>query len=92
MKYALSETRRQVFSRRGAYDLQWFISASRFQPLVRCLTSCDEERFRSLLENFQGGSVDLKKNEENGIATLLVNNPTKKNAFTGKFKHEFTIT
>ena len=29
--------------------------------------------------------MDLKKNEENGIATLLVNNPPKKNAFTGKF-------
>ena len=67
-------------------------SASRFQPLVRCLTSYDEERFRSLLENFQGGSVDLKKNEENGIATLLVNNPPKKNAFTGTLKYDFNIT
>ena len=36
--------------------------------------------------------MDLKKNEENGIATLLVNNPTKKNALTGKFKYDFNIT
>ena len=35
--------------------------------------------------------MDLKKNEENGVATLLVNNPSKKNAFTGKFKHDFNI-
>ena len=37
-----------------------------------------------LLEKCGGGSVDLYKNEDNGIATLLINNPAKKNALSGK--------
>lgn len=48
------------------------------------LTSlCDQ--FRSL----QGGSVDLKKDDFTGIATLIMNNPSRKNAFSGKMMVEF---
>lgn len=44
---------------------------------------------RRHLSKFLGGSVDLIKNEENGLATVLLNNATKKNAISGKvIKHK----
>ena len=41
---------------------------------------------RSHLEKFLGGSVDLVKNEENGLATVLINHEAKRNAISGRFK------
>lgn len=36
------------------------------------------------LNQFNGGSVTLEKNCENGIATIRFTNPAKKNAITGR--------
>lgn len=43
------------------------------------------EKFRHL----EGGSIDLKKDEVSGIATVVMNNPARKNAFTGKMMVDF---
>lgn len=32
---------------------------------------------------FEGGTIDLEKNEEDGIAIMKINNPSRKNSFTG---------
>lgn len=34
-----------------------------------------------------GGTVDLTKDDQSGIATLILNNPERKNSFTGLFSH-----
>lgn len=41
-------------------------------------------KVREQLKGFPGGSVDLIKDNETGIATITMNNPEKKNAFSGK--------
>lgn len=46
----------------------------------------DIERVCQELANFEGGKIDLDKNEETGIAIMTINNPTRKNSFTGKFR------
>ena len=33
--------------------------------------------------NYDNASVDLYKDETNGIATIIINHPERKNAFTG---------
>lgn len=38
---------------------------------------------RTHFRQFLGGSVDLTKDESTGIATIVMNNPSRKNAFTG---------
>lgn len=38
---------------------------------------------RDWLSQYQGGSVSLHKNEDSGVATILIANEGKKNAFTG---------
>lgn len=41
-----------------------------------------EEEVKKKLQQFPGGSVDLQK-EDNGIGILTLNNPSKRNAFSG---------
>lgn len=40
---------------------------------------------RDYLSSFRGGKISLNKNSENGIATLVLDNPEKKNAINGIF-------
>lgn len=42
------------------------------------------QEIRNHLERFLGGSVDLVKNEENGLAVVLLNHEAKRNAISGK--------
>lgn len=42
------------------------------------------EEFRRKLGALKGGRVDLVKNEETGIAKIVINNPEKRNCFTGE--------
>lgn len=47
-----------------------------------------EESFSSIreyLSSFKGGKISLNKNSENGIATIVLDNPEKKNAINGNF-------
>lgn len=41
------------------------------------------EEVREFLGKFEGGKIDLTLNNENGIATILLNNPNRRNAITG---------
>ncbi|KAF6113560.1 ethylmalonyl-CoA decarboxylase 1 [Phyllostomus discolor] len=41
-----------------------------------------EEKVKKVLQQFPGGTIDLQK-EENGIGILTLNNPNKRNAFSG---------
>ncbi|XP_032958891.1 ethylmalonyl-CoA decarboxylase isoform X3 [Rhinolophus ferrumequinum] len=41
-----------------------------------------EEEVKRKLQQFPGGSIDLQK-KDNGIGILTLNNPSKKNAFSG---------
>ncbi|XP_036105171.1 ethylmalonyl-CoA decarboxylase isoform X3 [Molossus molossus] len=41
-----------------------------------------EEELKTKLQEFPGGSIDLQK-KENGIGILTLNNPSKRNAFSG---------
>ncbi|KAK3584929.1 hypothetical protein CHS0354_021807 [Potamilus streckersoni] len=55
--------------------------------VVRSLASLYNETQQNLQKEFakyKGGSVDLEKDEASGIAVILLNNPSKKNAMTGK--------
>lgn len=42
----------------------------------------DEEEVKKKLQQFPGGSIDLRK-EDNGIGILTLNNPSKMNAISG---------
>lgn len=44
---------------------------------------CSVGEVRNEFKHLRGGSVDFKKDEETGIATMLINNPSKGNAFSG---------
>jgi hypothetical protein len=56
----------------------------------RCVSSAasaarlDLQEAHKLLARFPGGSVDVVKNEQTGIATVCLNRPDKKNAISGK--------
>ena len=41
---------------------------------------------RTFLERFDGGSVDLEKDETSGVAVITINNTRKRNALTGVHK------
>ena len=43
-----------------------------------------ESQARDHLNQFKGGSVDLEKDTETGIASVILNRPEKKNAITGE--------
>ncbi|XP_071486693.1 ethylmalonyl-CoA decarboxylase-like [Diadema antillarum] len=43
----------------------------------------NEKRIRLRLQELEGGSVDLVKDNETGIARVVINNPSKGNAMTG---------
>ncbi|CAG0885987.1 unnamed protein product, partial [Cyprideis torosa] len=47
------------------------------------------ESIKSGLSNFQGGSVDLRKDDSTGISWIRLNQPSKKNALTGKMMVDF---
>lgn len=47
-----------------------------------CTTGAPES-IREKLQAFPGGSIDLQKRQESGIAVLTVNNPARMNAFSG---------
>ncbi|XP_045160119.2 ethylmalonyl-CoA decarboxylase-like [Mercenaria mercenaria] len=53
----------------------------------RSLSSLSE--LRNQFQKLPGGSVDLAKDETSGIATVIINNPGRKNAFTGKMMVDF---
>lgn len=47
---------------------------------------CYSRFFSTVQDDFRklgGGSVDLTKDEQTGIATLILNNPDRKNSLTG---------
>jgi len=50
---------------------------------VRRHTTGAHESIREKLQAFPGGSIDLQKRQESGIAVLTVNNPARMNAFSG---------
>ena len=50
----------------------------------------NEKMVRTDLLQLSGGSVDLQKDEESGIATITLCNPAKANALSGRNKH-FTL-
>lgn len=50
---------------------------------VRRHTTGAPESIREKLQAFPGGSIDLQKRQESGIAVLTVNNPARMNAFSG---------
>ena len=60
----------------------------RLQPVRQCgglLNGFDQAKHAAIMEQFGGGgSIDLETDESTGIATLLINNPQKKNALSGK--------
>ncbi|XP_060072268.1 ethylmalonyl-CoA decarboxylase-like [Ylistrum balloti] len=64
---------------------------------LRCLQGClpyftsstNMTSFRSRLEGYGGGSVDLTKDVADGIAIVTLNNPDKKNALSGKMMLDF---
>lgn len=51
-------------------------------------------RFRKICEWLEeidnSGDLELYKNDETGIALLYINNPSKKNALTGKIMSKFS--
>ncbi|XP_075232917.1 ethylmalonyl-CoA decarboxylase-like [Lycorma delicatula] len=46
------------------------------------------EEIREFLGKFEGGKIDLTLNNENGIAKLVLNNPSHRNAITGRMMVE----
>uniref|UniRef100_A0A8C2I5V9 Uncharacterized protein n=1 Tax=Cyprinus carpio TaxID=7962 RepID=A0A8C2I5V9_CYPCA len=46
------------------------------------------EGIREKLQAFPGGSIELQKQQESGIAVLTVNNPAHMNAFSCSMMHE----
>ena len=42
---------------------------------------------KKLLAAYPGGNVELHKDDTKGTAKILINNPDKKNAFSGKCKN-----
>ncbi|ESO95652.1 hypothetical protein LOTGIDRAFT_116748 [Lottia gigantea] len=44
---------------------------------------------RDMLAKYPGGSVDLIMDDKTGIATMTLNNPTKKNSMTGQMMLDF---
>ena len=59
----------------------------RFQPVRYCgglLNDFDQAKHATMLQQFDsGGSIDIETDDSTGIATLLINNPQKKNAMSG---------
>ena len=52
--------------------------------LMRNLAT-DHSEIRDKLASCLGGSVDLEKNEDTGIAVMTFNNTKAKNAYSGKY-------
>ena len=50
-----------------------------------CRLYSNKTDINKLLAAYSGGNVELHKDEAKGIAKILINNPDKKNAFSGKF-------
>ncbi|XP_020372649.2 ethylmalonyl-CoA decarboxylase [Rhincodon typus] len=48
----------------------------------------NEDDIKEKLQQLPGGSIDLQK-DQNGIATLIINNPERKNAFSGTMMLDF---
>ncbi|KAI2655799.1 Ethylmalonyl-CoA decarboxylase [Labeo rohita] len=51
-------------------------------------TTVSAESIREKLQVFTGGSVELQKQQQSGIAVLTVNNPARMNAFSGSMMLE----
>lgn len=43
----------------------------------------DIEKICKELSVYEGGTIDLTKDETTGVAIMVINNPTRKNSFTG---------
>jgi len=74
----------------GAARCRWLQtrSAVSLRVLQQNRTVCGRttgasESIREKLQAFPGGSIDLQKRQESGIAVLTVNNPARMNAFSG---------
>lgn len=67
---------------RGVVKECWSTLSKRRQFLSS--DAYNRETCKEYLSKLKGGSVDLTKDEKTGIATILLNNPERKNAFTGK--------
>lgn len=50
----------------------------------RCISTQEDEAIRQELLQYQGGSVDLHKDDDTGIACIVLNHEDKKNALSGK--------
>ncbi|XP_078255680.1 ethylmalonyl-CoA decarboxylase isoform X2 [Rhinoraja longicauda] len=48
----------------------------------------NEDDIKGKLEQLHGGSIDLQK-DQNGIATMIINNPERMNAFSGTMMLDF---
>ncbi|XP_032877115.1 ethylmalonyl-CoA decarboxylase [Amblyraja radiata] len=48
----------------------------------------NEDDIKEKLEQLHGGSIDLQK-DQNGIATMIINNPERMNAFSGTMMLDF---
>ncbi|XP_067305410.1 ethylmalonyl-CoA decarboxylase isoform X2 [Pseudorasbora parva] len=58
------------------------------QNRTACGHNGGAESIREKLQAFPGGSIDLQKQQESGIAVLTVNNPGRMNAFSGSMMLE----
>lgn len=54
-----------------------------------------ETPIRTIYEQFskyEGGKVELMKDEKSGIATIQINHPDRRNALSGRFSLVFLFT
>ncbi|XP_059151584.1 ethylmalonyl-CoA decarboxylase-like [Physella acuta] len=69
-----------------------FINALGWWPGSRLLSTQVNHQnllaIRNELVKFEGGSVDLEMDDNTGIATILINNPAKRNSLSGKMMVE----
>jgi ribulose 1,5-bisphosphate carboxylase large subunit-like protein len=62
---------------------QWLVPTL-WRHFAKNMSSYNADKQRKLLSEVTGGSVDVVKDDETGIATVFVNNIKRKNAFSGK--------
>ncbi|XP_043116507.1 ethylmalonyl-CoA decarboxylase isoform X1 [Puntigrus tetrazona] len=73
----------------GAARCRWALRRTLQQNRTRTVCgSGSADGFREKLQAFSGGSVELRKQQESGIAVLTVNNPARRNAFSGSMMLE----
>lgn len=58
---------------KGIHGVPYFLGSS--SPI---------DEVRNKLSSYVGGQITCTKNEENGLATICIDHPERKNAITGK--------